>query len=120
VSQSHDGGGKATSTGAPTSPPALSDVSQAILSGSLALLSTLWLSGVKPGRDETPAVTPQKFTDWNAVLTRFGAGTSMPEEISERTGAEGMPLDHLLSMANECMEGRARPQELPRDGSLPM
>lgn len=114
VSQSHDGGGKATSTGAPTSPPALSDVSKALLSGSL-------LSGVKPGRDETPEVTPQKFTDWNAVLTRFGAGTSMPEEISERrTGAEGMPLDHLLSMANECMEGRARPQELPRDGSLPM
>ena len=114
VSHSHVEGGQVTSVGAPTSPPELSDVSQALLSGYL-------LSSVKSGRDETPEVTPQKFSDWNAVLTRFGAESSIPEKSSKReTGAEGMPLDNLLSMADECTADRARTQELPRDDSLPM
>lgn len=114
VSHSHVEGGQATSVGAPTSPSELSDVSQALLSGSL-------LSSVKSGRDETPDVSPQKFSDWNAVLTRFGAESSIPEKSSKKeTGAEGMPLDNLLSMADECAADRAKTKELPRDESLPM
>ena len=98
----------------------LSDVSQ-------ALLSSAHRSGPDSTvRVETPDVTPQKFADWNAVLSRFGTGNAIqanhshrePEEVPRGSG--GLPLDQFLSMAEESPPKNTGEAKLPSGDSVPM
>ena len=98
----------------------LSDVSQ-------ALLSSAHRSGPDSTvRVETPDVTPQKFSDWNAVLSRFGTGNAIqanhshrePEEVPQGSG--GLPLDQFLSMAEESSPKNTGEAKLQSGDSVPM
>ena len=99
----------------------LSDVSQALLSSA----HRSDINGMICV--ETPDVTPQKFADWNAVLSRFGTENAMQannhhieaEEVP-RGGSGGLPLDHFLSMAEESPPKNTGEAKVPNGDSVPM